>query len=234
MNKQQQQEMLQRALVQYPGLSGELKTLTNEQLMQFAIPPNIDYSLKKSGEYSIEMDVIPKGEPMTVVSMRNSLLMGYKPQKICLDTFRIIHKLKKGKDLLMSDSPQEMFLQYTCVENAHGKVLVGGLGLGMYANMIAEKEEVTEVVVVEISEDVIKLSKPNNPKIRVVHMDISEFIKSTKEKFDYAYVDIYYGTGAYEYLNIVLPLKKLIVKKFPKLKVEFWAEKEMKSQIKDR
>ena len=85
----------------------------------------------------------------------------------------------------MSDSPQECFLQYEAYRNAKGKVLVGGLGLGVYASMIALKKEVTEVVVVEISKDVIKLCRPSHPKIRVINDDIWKYLKNPKEKFDY-------------------------------------------------
>ena len=227
---------LEQAIRQYPGLRDEYqpKILSTEQLMEFAIGPRIYIKEGKVGDYHIKIDVIKKGEPMTVVSARNWLMMGYKQQKVAIDTFRIIHKLFKGDQLLMSDSPQEMFLQHLCVENAKGKVLVGGLGLGLYANMVAQKDEVTEVVVVEISKDVIKLCRPTNPKIRVVCADIHDFIKTTKEQFDYAYIDIYYGTGAMEYINTVKPLKTLISKRFPNLKVDFWAEEEMLSQVDNR
>ena len=127
----------------------------------------------------------------------------------------------------MSDSPQEMFLQYDAYKAAKGRVLVGGLGLGMYASMIANKKEVIEVIVVEIDKDIIKLCKPKNKKIKIINEDIWKFAKNNKEKFDYIYIDTYYSTGAMEYKLTVIPLKKIFGDKTP---ISLWVEEEMKAQ----
>jgi 16S rRNA A1518/A1519 N6-dimethyltransferase RsmA/KsgA/DIM1 with predicted DNA glycosylase/AP lyase activity len=123
-----------------------------------------------------------------------------------------------------------MFLQYDAYKRAKGRVLTAGLGLGMFASMVARKDEVTEVVVVEIDKDIIKLCKPQNKRIKVRHGDVKEFLKTTKEKFDYIYIDIHYSTGAMEYIETVLPMKKVIEERFPGVPHDFWGEEEMKSQ----
>lgn len=57
---------------------------------------------------------------------------------------------------------------------AHGDVLITGLGFGIIATAIAEKEEVTSVTVLEISQDVIDAFLANNvpsEKIKIIQAD---------------------------------------------------------------
>ena len=210
------------------------KTL-DSNFKKLLLSSKINLAERKVGKYQIKIAAIPQGEPITVVSHRNYFMMGYKPLKVVYDTLRIIYQLKDGEGLLMSDSPQEMFLQYDAYKSAKGKVLVGGLGIGLYATMIASKPDVTEVVVVELEKDIIKLCSPNpcSPeykKIRIVNDDIWKFLENTKEKFDYIYIDIHYSTGAMEYMGTVLPMRKILKRRFPNTPASFWGEDEMKAQ----
>jgi len=207
----------------------KLTTLPKEVLRSFALSPLL-LPEAKSGKYRIEWMIEPARKPLTVVSHRNWLMMGYRPQKLILDVPRLFHQLLKDEQLLMSDSPQEMFLQYTMLEKAKGRVLTSGLGLGMFATMAAQKPEVTEVVAVEISRDVINLCTPKSKKIKIVNADIWEFLKTTNEKFDYIYIDIHYSTGALEYKSTVAPMRKILAERFPDTPADFWGEQEMKSQ----
>ena len=157
-------------------------------------------------------------------------MMGYTPQKTIFREPRPLYKLLRKGKLMMSDSPQEMFLQYEAYKEAKGRVLMGGLGLGMSATLFAEKDNVKEVCVVEISKEIIKLCRPRNKKIKVIHEDIWNFLKTTKEKFDYIYIDIHYATGCMEYLATVLPMRKILDEKFSDVPASFWGEEEMKTQ----
>lgn len=188
---------------------------------------------KKVGKFSLEIDIKGRGEELVVVSHRNWIMMGYKPCHIVLPFNRAVHKLKEKGRLLMSDTPQEMFLQYDAYKNAKGNVLVGGLGLGMYVSMIAKKKEVTSITVIEKEKDIIKLMNFKHPKVKIVNADIWKYLKKTKEKFDYAYVDIHYSTGAMEYRDTVLPMRKIFEKRFKGMPVDFWGEEEMKSQYRE-
>ena len=222
---------VQEQMDRYPGFSGEPpKVLPDSFLFETCIPP-INVPEGKSGEFEVKHTIEKKGDTIDVVSMRNFIMTGYKQTRIELPYNRRIHQLiRHGQGLLMSDSPQEMFLQYDAYKAAKGRVLVGGLGLGMYACMIAKKKEVTEVVVIEIEEDVIKLTRPKNEKIKVIQGDFWDFIRTTDEKFDFIYCDIYYQTGATEYIKTVLPIRKILEERFPGVPNMFWAEKEMESQ----
>ena len=59
--------------------------------------------------------------------------------------------------LIMSNTPAEVNDHYKFIQKAQGKVLIGGLGLGMVLKCLLDKKDVMKVVVVEQSPDVIKL-----------------------------------------------------------------------------
>jgi len=222
-------KMILKELEGYKGLT-QSKILDSEfkKLLEKSSVPHLQE--KKVGEFEIKIDVIPPLKEITVISARNWLMMGYKQLKCSFIEPRPLYKLFRGKRLLMSDSPQEMFLQYECYKKAHGKVLMGGLGLGMSATLFAEKENVSEVVVIEISKDIIKLCKPKNKKIRIINEDIWNFLKTTEEKFDYIYIDIHYSTGCMEYIKTILPMRKILEKRFNGIQADFWGEEEMEAQ----
>jgi predicted membrane-bound spermidine synthase len=102
-------------------------------------------------------------------------------------------RLSVNKELMMSDTPMERRSNADFVQVANGRVFIAGLGLGMIINAILDKEEVTEVVVIEKYQDVIDLVAPkfNNPKLKIICADIFEYLPEKKEKFDTIYFDIW-------------------------------------------
>lgn len=55
----------------------------------------------------------------------------------------------------MSMTPNEMISQRDGIKAAKGRVVVGGLGLGWFVRKVCEKVDVTEVVVVEYSQELL-------------------------------------------------------------------------------
>lgn len=98
----------------------------------------------------------------------------------------------------MTLTPVDLDTCEEAIAEAHGKVITFGLGLGYYAYMAAEKDEVESVTVVELSSEVINLFKkhilpqiPNAHKIKIVNADAFEYAEKImpNEKFDIAFVD---------------------------------------------
>jgi len=227
--EQMEKQIQQQFLEEYKGLS--MQKELDEDFKKLLQEPTVPHLRERTvGKFKIKIDIVPALKIMTVVSTRNWLLMGYKQLECSFIYPRLVYQLFNEKRMLMSDSPQEMFLQYEAYQQAKGRVLCGGLGLGMSPTLFAEKEEVTEVIVVEIEKDIIKLCKPKNKKIKVINKDIWKFLKKTKEKFDYIYIDIHYSTGCMEYLDTVLPMREILKDRFPDTQSSFWGEEEMKSQ----
>lgn len=235
-------ESLQNAvenLERYKGLERQLPVDIEFLETTFTAPVHMEPAT--AGKYSIEVNWKEEGDVLDVVTLRMSLMMGYKATKVRLPFRRRIHKLVRRdadgtKSLLMSDCPAEMFYHYDAFNAAHGRVLVGGLGLGMYANMISHKKDVCEVVVVEIDPDVITLTgkylNHKGRKVKVVKADLWKYLLGGRGgEFDFIYIDIYYATSAHEYLATVAPMRKILKAKYRGVPAMFWAEEEMKSQI---
>jgi hypothetical protein len=102
----------------------------------------------------------------------------------------VIQLYKNDVDL-MKLTPKEVESSYATIHFAYGKVGIVGLGIGYVVQEIARKCNVKEVIVYEISEEVIKLynqSFQKNEKIKIIKGDA---FKAKREKFDFFYVDIY-------------------------------------------
>ena len=98
----------------------------------------------------------------------------------------------------MTLTPVDLDTCEEAIAAARGRVVTFGLGLGYYAYMVAQKEDVESVTVVELSADVIKLFKThilpkmeNGHKIRIVNADAFEYAEKLmpSENFDLAFVD---------------------------------------------
>lgn len=97
------------------------------------------------------------------------------------------------RGVVMSDTPAEAW-EHQDALLAKGRVLVAGLGVGLVAGSLAAKDDVSEVVVVEIDQDVIDLVGPyyhDNPKITIVKGDIFDYLSSPAGAFDFAWFDIW-------------------------------------------
>lgn len=99
--------------------------------------------------------------------------------------------LYKNDKSIMQLTPKEIESAYGAIRFANGRVGIVGLGIGYVAQEIAKKYDVQEVVVYEISKEVIKLYNQNfetNEKIKILNEDA---FKAKPDKFDFFYVDIY-------------------------------------------
>ena len=119
----------------------------------------------------------------------NNIIEGYLYKREGNKEF-VIELLNKD-NLVMKLGYKEIESTFQIIKFAKGRVGIVGLGLGYVAEEIAKKQDVTEVIVYEISKEVIKLYKNNfgeNKKIKIIQGDA---FKAKSENFDYFYVDIY-------------------------------------------
>jgi len=79
-------------------------------------------------------------------------------------------RLMRGRTLVMSDTPAEMRDHYDAVHMAKGSCLVNGLGIGMVLKNILLRPAVTDVTVVELSQDLIDIVSPyyTDPRVTFV------------------------------------------------------------------
>lgn len=96
--------------------------------------------------------------------------------------------------LVMSDTSLEQNTNWEFVSKANGRVLIAGLGVGLILHNIKEKFDkgaITEVTVIEKSQDVIDLVGPLFPWVKCICADIMEYKPEKNEKWDTIYFDIW-------------------------------------------
>lgn len=114
----------------------------------------------------------------------------------------------------MSVTPFEINTMAPILEKVKGNIITLGLGLGYFASMAALKPDVNEVLVIEKDQQVIDIflkhiypQLPNKEKIKIIHEDAFQFLKTNKRRFDHWFVDIYHTAD--DGLPIYIRVKKL-------------------------
>ena len=116
------------------------------------------------------------------------------------DLYAMFHGIPSGKftrltqrgEVVMSDTPMEKRTNCEFVANAHGNVLIGGLGIGLILLAIQDKEDVERITVVEKNKEVIELvgnQLPLNSKVHIVNDDVFEY--KPLFKYNTIYMDIW-------------------------------------------
>lgn len=187
------------------------------------------FKQRRKGPYKIEPET---SDMFPVTNQRMQVLMGTPLVNVRFDGPTSFHLLKKGKQILTSDKPIEIYQQWLSFRQMRGRVLVGGLGLGMAATMILNSPEVRSVTIVEKSKAIIDLIKPQvSSKFKIIHDDLFDFLKALRRpQYESAYFDIWYGTGESDWSANVLPLYRAARRKGI-LTLGAWGEYEMNWQL---
>lgn len=98
--------------------------------------------------------------------------------------------------LMMSDTDREKRTNFEFVRQAHGEVVIAGLGIGLILENLKEKVKtgkVTRIVVYEKYQDVIDLVAPvyADMPLEIRCADILEYKPERFEKYDTIYFDIW-------------------------------------------
>lgn len=131
------------------------------------------------------------------------------------DLYAMLHGIPSGKfvrlmhrgEVVMSNTDMEKRTNSSFVINAHGNVLIGGLGIGLILLAIQDKEEVKQITVVEKYKEVIELvgnQLPLNSKVHIVHDDV--FGYKPLFKYNIIYMDIWNYINSDVYNNEMKPL----------------------------
>ena len=138
--------------------------------------------------------------------------------------------LLKNDEIWMSVNPNEINTMEPFVNDAHGKVLVLGLGMGYIAYMMAIKDNVKSVTVVEKDINIINLFKQhiapllNTNKIKIVHDDAIRYVENNKG-FDYIFADLWHNPED----GIPMYLQLENIAKSNKEKINYWLEPSLKA-----
>ena len=140
----------------------------------------------QEGVYRVERFTVPEGDIHAVA-------LGFKGRGIRPGTYT---SLMRGETLVMSDTPAEWRDHAPFVYQAHGRVLVAGLGIGMVVNALLKRPAVTHVTVVEIAHEVINLVGPHlkalhGDKLTLVQGNILTWQPPRGETWDCGWYDIW-------------------------------------------
>lgn len=102
------------------------------------------------------------------------------------------------RDVVMSDTCDEIMDHYDPIRRAKGRCLVNGLGLGVVANGMLMNPDVERVTCIEISQDVIDLVAPHwaarwGDRFEVVCADAMTWKPPKGSVFDVVWHDIWIG-----------------------------------------
>lgn len=138
--------------------------------------------------------------------------------------------LLKNEEIWMSVNPNEINTMRPFINDAKGKVLVLGLGMGYIAYMMALKDEVKSVTVIEKDINIINLFKENiapllkTNKIRVIHDDAIRYVENAKG-FDYIFADLWHNPE--DGIPMYLQLENIANKN--KIEINYWLEPSLKA-----
>jgi hypothetical protein len=130
----------------------------------------------------------------------------------------------------MTLTPVDMDTSQDAIREARGKVITFGLGLGYFAFHASEKEEVSEVTVIEKSPDVIRLFRevllphfPHKEKIHIIEGDAFRYAEEEMPRvgYDFAFVDTWRDVS--DGLPMYLRMKKA-EEKNPTTTFSYWIE----------
>lgn len=182
-------------------------------------PGYLDIPQGESGDWSIIHKTYPAGQKFSTATFRTAFIGGQKSREIVYDEPTRFHFLCEGDAVWMSDWPVE---QAQCDDNLRpireGRVLVGGLGLGLCATILARRRAISQVTVVEKSPDVVKLVAEHlrvpHGKLRIVVADVFEYLLDrppTRHCYDWIFHDVWTSDSEGTFLETVLPLRRLSV-----------------------
>lgn len=110
--------------------------------------------------------------------------------------------LTEGNNIWMSLNPNEIETMKPYIAKAKGDVLVLGLGMGYVPFMMALKQEVKSITIVEKDSEIIGLFNSliwpnfqNKEKIKIIQDDAVSFInrKVNQNKYDYIFADLWHS-----------------------------------------
>jgi hypothetical protein len=117
---------------------------------------------------------------------------GYVPA----GTYKRLIRTHGFKDVIMSNTPDEIRDFMGFVWKAKGSVLVNGLGLGVLLKALIDKPDITDITVIEKSEDVIKLVAPTyltDKRVTIINADAFEYEPPQGKRYNAVWHDIWDG-----------------------------------------
>lgn len=112
-----------------------------------------------------------------------------------------VTSLKIGKETVMIDDPLQWYGMQDLARHCKGKVMLGGLGMGLILHALQDNRDVTEIHIIENNCDVIELmfdNLPKDPKWKIIPEDVYLYLDhyARGQKYDTVVLDTWWGRGS--------------------------------------
>ena len=114
---------------------------------------------------------------------------------------------KRGDHIVMTDCQMELNDFKSFYDSACGDIVIAGLGGGFILGPLIMKKSVKSITVIEVDSELCNLLSPLYPEVDIININAFDFSPSDDQTFDYAWLDIWYTSGKFEY-NSMCSLKK--------------------------
>lgn len=189
---------------------------------------NIKFDNHHLGNFSLKKDRFSKYEVFVYNTGHTINDIINIPQIAAFDHRFSYPCIRENGDTWMSITPNEILTMENEIQAAHGNVLTLGCGMGYFAYMASEKDNVESVTIVESSDDVINLFSQYilpqfqyKNKIKIIKADALDYMNKLNDgEYDYCFADIWIGSYDIEpYLKL-----KQICRKFKVTDISYWIE----------
>jgi hypothetical protein len=145
----------------------------------------------------------------------------------------------EARGVWMTDLPIEQRQMEAQTEGLEGRVLVGGLGLGVVVRILLETDLVDDITVVESDQRIIDLVGPTlldefgDESLEIIHADLFNFLRERDPDaaaWDCAFFDIWQSDGESTFHEVVVPLRELAVPHVDG-RIACWNEDVMRGQL---
>lgn len=105
--------------------------------------------------------------------------------------------ISKTEGVMMSDYPDERITNQKFIENAHGDILIFGLGIGLIVFPLLNESDVRSITIVEKDSELPNLVGPviktidSMGKVTILNGDAFEYADKLDKKYDTIYFDIW-------------------------------------------
>jgi hypothetical protein len=183
------------------------------------------------GRYIIRAEEVPTNKFIDTIWPLETILLKRQAFKVLFKEpakFTVLEEKKNRKNYIWTtDYLEEQTSQLDYISHFKGKVLVGGLGIGLVVKYLEENTDVSEIVVVEKEKPIIDLVAPYlnlQKKTKIIHADLYKYLKYCRERFDYAYYDIWQEADENAYVGYMIPLYYLSEGIIKEENIVCWAE----------
>ena len=191
---------------------------------------NISLDLIRDDHFSYEKEKVAGRELFNVDAIQKDPkreLNDWMKLRAMDSNFEAIYLYQDDADWMV-DAPSEAATNNIPALHAHGKIVTFGLGIGYFIYMAMQNPNVTEITVVERSEEVIAMFQrflypqfPQTIPLHIIQGDAFDYFNEEfLSKFDYSYTDIWFSSN--DGLQII---EKLLQQYNPPFQdTDFWIE----------